>query len=157
MECPCSIEPHQIQGLDFIHIFPVVQWLVKKAIETREAEGDNVRKYALNEYQKEHKTSIEEVNTNGIDRIHAGCRPKRTYKRKDQQVLDDNTEVDVTMLEYGQRSVRVSASGLDEEKTLIVKNSETDIENVIFGLKPSRMIRLRLFFDALGPIFATFF
>ena len=51
MECPCSIEPHQIQGLDFIHIFPVVQWLVKKAIETREAEGDNVRKYALNEYQ----------------------------------------------------------------------------------------------------------
>ena len=140
MECPCSIEPHQIQGLDFIHIFPVVQWLVKKAIETREAEGDNVRKYALNEYQKEHKTSIEEVNTNGIDRIHAGCRPKRAYKRKDQQVLDDNTEVDVTMLEYGQRSVRVSASGLDEEKTLIVKNSETDIENVIDTQAVTKMI-----------------
>ena len=31
---------------------------VKEAIETREAEGDNVRKYALNEYQKEHNTSI---------------------------------------------------------------------------------------------------
>ena len=138
MECPCSIEPHQIQGLDFIHIFPVVQWLVKKAIETREAEGDNVRKYALNEYQKEHNTSIEEVNTNGIDRIHAGCRPKRAYKRKDQQVLDDKTEVDVTMLEYGQRTVRVSASGLDEEKTL-VKDSETE-ENVIDTQAVTKMI-----------------
>ena len=43
MECPFKIEPHQIQGLDYIHIFPVVKWLVKKAIETREAEGDSVR------------------------------------------------------------------------------------------------------------------
>ena len=25
MKCPHRIEPHQIQGLDFIHIFPVVQ------------------------------------------------------------------------------------------------------------------------------------
>ena len=25
MKCPHRIEPHQIQGMDFIHIFPVVQ------------------------------------------------------------------------------------------------------------------------------------
>lgn len=25
MKCPHRLEPHQIQGLDFIHIFPVVQ------------------------------------------------------------------------------------------------------------------------------------
>ena len=25
MKCPHPIEPHQIQGLDFIHVFPVVQ------------------------------------------------------------------------------------------------------------------------------------
>lgn len=25
MKCPYRIEPHQIQGLDFIHIFPVIQ------------------------------------------------------------------------------------------------------------------------------------
>lgn len=30
MKCPHRIEPHQIQGLDFIHIFPVVQvgWFI---------------------------------------------------------------------------------------------------------------------------------
>ena len=25
MKCPHPIEPHQIQGLDFIHMYPVVQ------------------------------------------------------------------------------------------------------------------------------------
>jgi hypothetical protein len=25
MKCPYHLEPHQIQGLDFIHIFPVIQ------------------------------------------------------------------------------------------------------------------------------------
>lgn len=25
LKCPHHIEPHQIQGLDFIHVFPVVQ------------------------------------------------------------------------------------------------------------------------------------
>ena len=57
MECPFKIEPHQIQGLDYIHIFPVVRWLVKKAIETREAEGDSVRAFAVNQYHKEHQQS----------------------------------------------------------------------------------------------------
>lgn len=32
MKCPYLIEPHQIQGLDFINIFPVIQWLVKRSV-----------------------------------------------------------------------------------------------------------------------------
>ena len=27
MKCPYRIEPHQIQGMDFIHIYPVIQVL----------------------------------------------------------------------------------------------------------------------------------
>ena len=32
MKCPHPIEPHQIQGLDFIHMYPVVQvdWTIYK-------------------------------------------------------------------------------------------------------------------------------
>ena len=29
MKCPYRIEPHQIQGMDFIHIYPVVQVCLK--------------------------------------------------------------------------------------------------------------------------------
>ena len=32
MKCPYLIEPHQIQGLEFISIFPVIQWLVKRSV-----------------------------------------------------------------------------------------------------------------------------
>ena len=52
MKCPYAIEPHQIQGLDFINIFPVIQWLVKKAIETRAEMGDLNRNFALLQFSK---------------------------------------------------------------------------------------------------------
>ena len=32
MKCPHRIEPHQIQGLEFLSIHPVIQWLVKKSV-----------------------------------------------------------------------------------------------------------------------------
>jgi len=31
MKCPHHVEPHQIQGLDFIHIFPVIQVSIKSS------------------------------------------------------------------------------------------------------------------------------
>ena len=54
MKCPHRIEPHQIQGMDFIHIFPVVQWLVKRAIETREEMGDYIRTFSESQFNKDH-------------------------------------------------------------------------------------------------------
>ena len=35
MRCPHPIRSHQIRGLDFINIHPVIQWLVKKVLEVR--------------------------------------------------------------------------------------------------------------------------
>lgn len=39
MKCPHRLEPHQIQGLDFIHIFPVIQVTDKKNIQTHASGG----------------------------------------------------------------------------------------------------------------------
>ncbi|XP_023931883.1 coiled-coil domain-containing protein 93-like [Lingula anatina] len=61
MKCPHRIEPHQIQGLDFIHIYPVVQWLVKRAIETREEMGDYIRAFSVSQFNKNHKTPEDEL------------------------------------------------------------------------------------------------
>jgi len=52
MKCPYALEPHQIQGGDFIHIYPVVQWLVKRVFERRADIGDFNRSYTLNQYEK---------------------------------------------------------------------------------------------------------
>lgn len=68
MRCPHRLEPHQIQGLDFIHIFPVIQWLVKLAIATREEMGDYIRAFSESQFSKEHKTS--EVSPMGMGYVH---------------------------------------------------------------------------------------
>uniref|UniRef100_A0A182SZ62 KOG2701 domain-containing protein n=1 Tax=Anopheles maculatus TaxID=74869 RepID=A0A182SZ62_9DIPT len=51
MKCPFLIEPHQIQGLDFINIFPVVQSLVKRSVENRSKKADTLRKLAATQFQ----------------------------------------------------------------------------------------------------------
>ena len=43
MKCPHELQPHQIQGMDCIKIFPVVQWLVKKAMERRDEMSQYIR------------------------------------------------------------------------------------------------------------------
>lgn len=39
MKCLHQLEPHQIQGMDFINLLPVVQWVVKRIIETKGRDG----------------------------------------------------------------------------------------------------------------------
>ncbi|CAJ0956051.1 unnamed protein product, partial [Mesorhabditis belari] len=45
LQCPYPLEPHQIQGLDILNIYPVIQWLVKKAIEAKELFGDRNKNF----------------------------------------------------------------------------------------------------------------
>jgi len=61
MKCQYAIEPHQIQGGDFIHIFPVVQWLVKRVFDRRAEIGDFNRAYTLNQFDKQFGELIDEV------------------------------------------------------------------------------------------------
>mmetsp|Transcript_10809 Transcript_10809/g.9347 ORF Transcript_10809/g.9347 Transcript_10809/m.9347 type:complete len:115 (+) Transcript_10809:58-402(+) len=36
MNCPYRLQPFQIQGLDLPNIYPVIQWLIKFVLETRD-------------------------------------------------------------------------------------------------------------------------
>jgi len=54
-EMSFSFGTNQIQGnanADFISIFPVIQWLVKKVIETREETGDLMRQFSESQFVK---------------------------------------------------------------------------------------------------------
>ena len=70
MKCPHRLEPHQIQGLDFIHIYPVIQWLVKLAIATREEMGDYIRAFSEAQFSKNHETP--EVRGHGLQGVVVG-------------------------------------------------------------------------------------
>uniref|UniRef100_A0AAQ4QQ08 Coiled-coil domain-containing protein 93 n=1 Tax=Gasterosteus aculeatus aculeatus TaxID=481459 RepID=A0AAQ4QQ08_GASAC len=89
MKCPHCLEPHQIQGLDYIHIFPVIQWLVKRAIETREEMGDYVRAYSISQFQKTHRLPEDEEFLQRKDKavrtvldVLDVYKPQRKYRRQ---------------------------------------------------------------------------
>lgn len=113
MKCPYRLEPHQIQGLDFIHIFPVVQWLVKRAIETREEMGDYVRAYSISQFQKSHSLPQDEAfrqrkpkAVKTVQDVSDVYKPQRRYKRQPGaagEQLDEESQVHSTLLEYGRR------------------------------------------------------
>uniref|UniRef100_A0AAX7SZN5 Coiled-coil domain-containing protein 93 n=1 Tax=Astatotilapia calliptera TaxID=8154 RepID=A0AAX7SZN5_ASTCA len=112
MKCPHRLEPHQIQGLDFIHIFPVIQWLVKRAIETREEMGDYVRAYSISQFQKSHSLPEDKEFVQRKDKAVRAVldvlevyKPQRKYRRhrNAEELLDEESRVHSTLLEYGRR------------------------------------------------------
>uniref|UniRef100_A0A158Q8J2 Coiled-coil domain-containing protein 93 n=1 Tax=Elaeophora elaphi TaxID=1147741 RepID=A0A158Q8J2_9BILA len=109
LKCPYAIEPYQIQGLDCIHIFPVVQWLVREAVRAKEQCGDSVRNHAVYQfaqrfYFSKDKDAEKQKNIFASNCLHvrAKCTPQRIYKQKgDIKSPDLQTNVRRTLLEYG--------------------------------------------------------
>ena len=52
MKCRIPLQAHQIQGLDYAAIFPVVQWLVKQAYEFREEIADATRRLSASNFDR---------------------------------------------------------------------------------------------------------
>lgn len=52
MECPFSVAAIQIQGLDYNRCLPVIQWLIKKLMESRDVRAIINRKQGLLNYNR---------------------------------------------------------------------------------------------------------
>ncbi|XP_054871012.1 coiled-coil domain-containing protein 93 isoform X2 [Amphiprion ocellaris] len=136
MKCPHRLEPHQIQGLDFIHIFPVIQWLVKRAIETRAEMGDYVRAYSISQFQKTHNLPEDEDFLLRKDKAVRAVldvldmyKPQRKYRRQwdTEELLDEESRVHSTLLEYGRRygfSKQSKHDKVDQGNALLVSGSQ---------------------------------
>ncbi|CAG9860217.1 unnamed protein product [Phyllotreta striolata] len=106
LKCPRTIEPHQIQGLDFINIFPVIQWLVKKSLERRQEVASFVRACAVDQFNKtfhvldknhtKHSNLIE--NLKFVSEVY---RPHRFYRRENTGQIDAKSQIHLTLVEYG--------------------------------------------------------
>ena len=96
MKCPYPLQTYQIKGLDYKSIFPVIQWLVKKVIETRAETGDLARQYSEYVYKKSdyaydeaggaRATALEARMKKAQDRfsesLRLKARPQRSYRRQ---------------------------------------------------------------------------
>ncbi|XP_066590902.1 coiled-coil domain-containing protein 93 isoform X2 [Prorops nasuta] len=108
MNCPHRIEPHQIQGLDSIHIFPVIQWLVKRSMEMRKETAGFLRDFAINQFNKRHCFSEDKANSisskeniiKNIYSVRKSYEPQRLFKHKEGTVKDESKQFLFTLLEY---------------------------------------------------------
>ncbi|CAH0398688.1 unnamed protein product [Chilo suppressalis] len=112
MKCPYIIEPHQIQGLDFINIYPLIQWLIKYSSEFREAKEDELRKFAVMQYEKNHIFESDramfmqkEKVLKNIANIQNLYKPCRVRKRKGGLPTNELEQVNATLSEYDQRTL----------------------------------------------------
>ena len=152
MKCPVQIEPHQIQGLDFINIFPVIQWLVKKALETRGEREIANRAYSLREFEKLNGKILENgslktvlTEFSDLDIPKRKLQPIKPFDDK-----DDAVKVSLTLLEYGNKIVTAkktddleasSATDLIDEmtETKAKKKIDTNVFNNILGMKKDEL------------------
>lgn len=125
MKCPHSLEPHQVQGLEFLAIHPVIQWLVKTSVENREERGQRLKRFAIgqfhNDYQyksdKDNLTKIRyaAVNIKAIQELYS---PKRQFERQEANSDDDALRVRLTLMEYGEQKMGSSADQMELEPEL---------------------------------------
>lgn len=108
MKCPHRIEPHQIQGLDFIHIYPVIQWLVKHSMERRKEMGEYFREYAVNQFNKMYTLPEDKVASDlrqkaliNVQSVLEKYRPQRRFRRTGPAPTDLKARVESTLFEYG--------------------------------------------------------
>ena len=106
LKCPASIEPHQIQGLDCIHIYPVVQWLVRLAIDAREARSANALGVGILRAKQQRSDKVSEADCSERPQTAFDRPPpiERYYRRRpDSQPIDDDAiRLKSVLFEYGE-------------------------------------------------------
>ncbi len=81
MKCPFPLAPHQIKGLDYPYIRPVVQWLVRNVAEVQKELGNINRRYTHLEFEQHFPSFIDEREERDrvlAERREAAARRKQT-------------------------------------------------------------------------------
>eukprot|EP01105_Mastigella_eilhardi_P003207 TRINITY_DN1412_c0_g2_i3.p1 TRINITY_DN1412_c0_g2~~TRINITY_DN1412_c0_g2_i3.p1 ORF type:complete len:514 (+),score=166.55 TRINITY_DN1412_c0_g2_i3:50-1591(+) len=105
MKCPYRLQTFQIKGLDYSNIFPVVQWLIKKVMETREERGDLVRQFSESQFRKSYampEEALIQKNKQSAQAFISEVRAHYKVQRKFRRHHSVAPTVQHTLLEYGQ-------------------------------------------------------
>lgn len=111
MNCPSSLQPHQIQGgingADYPSIHPVIIWLVKKFFERRDIRESQLRAFSTLQFSKNYTLPSEiGINTDNrsvnLTKILKLNKSVRQYRRKVTRNESEITRVHSCLLEYGE-------------------------------------------------------
>lgn len=112
MKCPFPLQSHQIRGLDYPSIFPVVQWLVKTVIETRSEREASLRSLAEMQFRQHHTSTnnpaelLDGASRGYIKSLLQTYGPRRKFRQTAAAVsaepVPETKRVRRTLMEYGQ-------------------------------------------------------
>lgn len=137
MKCPFALEPHQIQGLDYINIFPVVQWLVKESVHWRNEKAERLKLFAVGQFHNHfHLASGDQDRTARVEVLKAVKQiedlyaAKRQFKRKLQcnDPDDERSRVRLTLLEYGIKNISRSIGKSDDDKAMSFDGGRSEMD-----------------------------
>jgi len=111
MKCPSPLLAHQVQGHDFPAIYPVMKWLIKMVVATRDTRARIVRDYAHHYFGKSYEwpeefkrdDSFLEVVVSEYHNRRSMKRPKNMWESKDGTELSEDLAVQACLLEYGEQ------------------------------------------------------
>ncbi|KAH3766073.1 CCDC93, coiled-coil domain [Pelomyxa schiedti] len=133
MKCPHQLQTFQIKGLDYINIFPVVQWIIKKVMEARAQTGDIFRQFSESQFRKSFASPTDttlkptrKASTVFIQGIRAKNKPTRKFRRTKKVAPTPQT----TLLEYGHMKTRETRRADDEESAEEGQNRSQEEEQI---------------------------
>lgn len=143
MKCPFVLEPHQIQGLDFICIFSVIQWLVSESVKLRNEKAERLKSFAISQFNNHCSSKSNEKEKVENEHFHNLLRKvediyaaKRKYKRKQNaEPEEEYSRVRLTLLEYGIKTLskgitRYADSGKSQDPAKEVMSDEIEQHEV---------------------------
>lgn len=110
MACPYPLQAHQIQGLDYQAVYPVIQWLVKRVLQMREELGEELRRFSHLQFEENYQLPEEAASKQALQEGMKGLRStsplqqvNRLYRRSMTSAIpEDKTDrIHCTLLEYG--------------------------------------------------------
>jgi hypothetical protein len=110
MACPYPLQAHQIQGLDYQAVYPVIQWLVKRVLEMREELGEELRRFSHLQFEENYQLPEEAASkqalqerVKGLSSTSALQQVNRIYRRSMTAAIpqDKADRIHCTLLEYG--------------------------------------------------------
>ena len=113
MKCRIPLQAHQIQGLDYAAIFPVVQWLVKQAYAFREEIADATRRLSVSNFDQNFQLPADaelkqrrRVAVPAASMLCSPYVPARRFRPKQQSVASKSSaavHARRVLMEYGAR------------------------------------------------------
>lgn len=131
MKCPSPLLAHQVQGHDFPAIHPVMKWLIKMVVATRDHRAKIVRDYAHHYFGNSYEWPEDFTRNNAflhsvVSEYHnrrSMKRPKNMWESKDGQELPEDLAVQACLLEYGEKVGSSEFTDIGDFETASAPNS----------------------------------